>query len=137
MLIKKWDKKLKASGFDDIENRKSEMLRHNGGDIVVGNALEVFEEQLVSRKDGEQRGYSSIAWKNSQMEYFRLAGQVLHTFDFKEVFHRIVWQLHSEGFSLDEITKILRAQRHSIRKIIEKTAKEVGLKPFDHSKFEK
>jgi hypothetical protein len=136
-LIKKWDRKLKDSGFDDIENRKTEMLRHNGGDIVVSNALELFEEQLVQRKDGEQRGYSSIAWKNSQAEYFRLAAQVLHTFDFKEVFHRIVWQLHSEGFSLDEITQILRSQRHQIRKIVEKTAKEVGLKPFDGRRFEK
>jgi DNA-directed RNA polymerase specialized sigma24 family protein len=129
VLIKVWDEKLKRSGFKDIENRKSGQLKHIGGDINWGT-VDKFEAPT-----SVERGYTTLAWKESQAEYFRLCGQLLHEYEFKNIFERIVWQLHAEGFSYQEIANVMNCPFRKIRYCIEKLSKDMGLKPFNKSKF--
>lgn len=131
-LIKEWDKRLKQSGFDDIESRKTGALRGSGGDVYLGSkTIEVTasdRNQIEIKNEGVQRRYSSLAWKESQAEYYRLASQCLHERDFKSVIERIIWQLHAEGFAYDEISKELNVTLDKVRRNIERLAKEFGLK---------
>lgn len=134
-LIKDWDKKLKESGFVDIENRKNFKLKGmgSGGDVYLGNnSIEklITDQKVIELNNGGlKQGYSSLLWKQSQEEYFRLASQCLHEFDFKSVLERIIWQLHSEGLTFDEISKELNITLDKARRTIERLGTEFGLRP--------
>lgn len=121
-LIKDWDQKLKDSGFKDIEDRKTGLLKHHGGDI----SLSVMQNRVTGYTVG--RGYSTIAWKDSQAEYYRIAGQLLHEAEFKSPRHRLIWQLHSEGVTECEIATILNITRRKVEYAIQKMQIEFGLK---------
>ena len=129
-LIKEWDEKLKSSGFKDIEDRKTGLLKHNGGDVTVAN---IGYSLAAYRSDKEpsfavQRGYSSLAWKESQAEYYRIASQILHEAEFKTPRHRIIWQLHSEGVTQQEIAAILNITRRKVELCLKSMQIEFGLR---------
>jgi len=132
-LIKEWDLRLKESGFVDIENRKNNALRGSGGDVYLGNkTIEMTasdRNQIEINNGGIARGYTSLIWKESQAEYFRLASQCLHERDFKSVIERIIWQLHSEGLTYQEIAAELNLTLDKARRTVERLAKDFGLKP--------
>lgn len=132
-LIKEWDKRLKESGFDDIESRKTGALRGSGGDVYLGNkTIETTasnQNRIEIKNEGVCRGYTSLTWKESQAEYFRIASQCLHEKEFKSVLERIIWQLHAEGFTYQEISKELNVSLDRARRAIERMALEFNLRP--------
>lgn len=91
-LRREWDKKLKESGFEDIEDRESprEMLKS-------WHSTKFFyrfdEDRFLARKD-----------------YFELATQFLGTHRFESEIDREVWRLHTEGESLRKIANHLTSQ---------------------------
>lgn len=122
-LIKEWDKKLKDSGFKDIEDRKRDTLKSWAG-----------TSYLVFNKDQEKKiepqrdyGYSTLTWKESQAEYFRIAGHILYEAEFESEQHRLIWQAHAEGLSQVEIAKKLKLTVMVVRWAIQKMAREFGL----------
>lgn len=121
-LIREWDKRLKSEGFEDIEDRKTGHLRKTGGDRVWD------PKDFDKRPAVYDAGYSSITWKESQAEYYRLAGQMLYEKEFKNVRLRLIWQLHAEGMSYSEICEVLNLSRDKIRRAVERMAKEFCLK---------
>ena len=121
-LIKEWDKKLKSEGFQDIENRTTGHLSKTGGDRVWD------PKDFDHRPPTYDGGYSSITWKESQAEYYRLAGQMHYEKDFKDVRMRLIWQLHSEGLSTSEICEALNTSYDKVRRAVERMAKEFCLK---------
>jgi len=121
-LIKVWDERLKKSGFVDIENRKTGLLKKTGGDVYW--SPELYE----SPSTNNDLGYSSLTWKESQAEYYRVASQCLHEYEFKSIRERIIWQLHAEGISDYEIVKEINSTYRKVRYVIEQLQKEFGLK---------
>lgn len=139
-----WDKKLAEHGFSDIEDRNTGLLKNWSGTVAHDNGLPNNEQLnsrglvsldlLVQQTESEtitingKASYSSLVWKESQAEYYRLASQFLHEKEFKSIRARIIWQLHSEGFSQYKIAKELKTTRREIRYAIEEMEKEFGLK---------
>lgn len=123
-LTKAWDQKLKESGFKDIEDRKTGLLKHHGGDVNIPCFYKSLEPQNLS----VNRGYSTLAWKESQAEYYRLASQILHEAEFKTPRHRIIWQLHSEGTTQQEIAAILNITRRKVELCLKSMQIEFGLR---------
>lgn len=123
-LIKEWDEKLKKSGFKDIEDRRKDTLKS-----WAGTSYLVFnkdtEKKIIPKKD---YGYSTLAWKESQAEYFRLAGHLLHEAEFESEQHRLIWEAHSEGHSQVQIAEKLGLTVMVVRWAIQKMEKEFGLK---------
>lgn len=93
-LQKIWDKKLADSGFVDIENRKTGALKTHTG------------SPLDEKKNGLYTVYkknTSRTWKLSQMEYYRRAGQLLHSETFKSPRHKSIWEFHCDGLTFKAI----------------------------------
>jgi hypothetical protein len=121
-LVKDWDRRLKETGFCDIEDRKTGLLKKSGGDVV-------WKPDMFERANQSQdKGYSSITWKESQAEYYRLAGQALYEKEFKNIRMRLIWQLHAEGHSYPEISEVLNLTHDKVRRAVERMAKEFCLK---------
>lgn len=93
-----WDKKLKESGFEDIEDRNSprEMLKswHSWTFIHHYNA-----ETFAARQ-----------------QYYELASHFLNGHKFESATEREVWRLHSEGDSLRKIANEISKQGTAMSK---------------------
>lgn len=128
-LIQTWDKKLKESGFEDIECRKTGLLKQWSGKIFYGSTL-ITDDNFLDKinKINKKFGYGSLTYKESEVEYFRLASQCLHDKEFKSEIHKNIWELHSDGFSYSEISTKLNITRRQVRYAIECMAKAFCLK---------
>ena len=88
-LKAKWYKKLKASGFEDIE------LRHNN----LKNRESLFSDtRMISRFQAKQ-------------VYYQLATRFLNEYTFKNNRERIIWEYHANGISVRNIVKLLKKVR--------------------------
>jgi hypothetical protein len=94
-LQKVWDKKLKDSGFEDAEQRKDGNLKEW--------ATRKFRSKLKGSYYEQKKEYYL-----SREEYFRVAGFFLHDHDFSTEMERLIWELHSEGISIVDITNFLK-----------------------------
>lgn len=92
-LLDKWYKKLKNSGFDDIENEDGRLRTGANNNIENIQTVDSFE---------------------NRQEYYRLVGHFLHEHQFKSAFDRIVWQLHGEGKSTREIVAHLKSKNFKV-----------------------
>lgn len=92
-LQAQWNKRLKASGFEDIEH-----LNHNGSQntpFLKGHAIRVAKRYNASRAD-----------------YYRLAGQFAEDTESPiacalTVQQRQAWRMHADGQSLDDIRRVV------------------------------
>lgn len=89
-LQKLWDKKLAASGFQDIEQR-------DGG-------LKVWSDRFCN-------GYHNEITMSAKQEYYRAAGHFLHEYEFKTPTEKRIWTLHSEAMSIRNIVKALKKEK--------------------------
>lgn len=87
-----WYKKLKATGFEDIEPGKK--------------YLKFSAEGYMSRSSNKGRE----AYFASKEEYFRLAGHFLYDHQFENETDRFIWERHAEGESLREIVVSLKSK---------------------------
>lgn len=101
-LNKVWAKKLKKSGFEDIEEFDSprELLKSYDDFYFVKRAT-------AGTFDDTQR-------------YYELVRQMLHTHEFDSKRERSVWTMHSEGIDLISISKKLRISLWSVKSIVKK-----------------
>lgn len=102
-LKKKWDKKLKSDGFEDIEQDDGNLKLWSSHFFKAR-----FNETLFGAKE----------------EYYRLAGQFLHEHIFKEQKTKLIWQLHSEGISIRDIVKALKkrgfkAYKNAVHRVVQ------------------
>lgn len=98
-LQAKWTKRLRDSGFEDIEESD-------------GNLID--EDRLSRRLKWSPERIASDA------EYYRLATQYLNVGTFKNKKERRIWELHSEGLSIRAISKQVRRTRWFIQSRVEK-----------------
>lgn len=111
-LKKIWDKKLKDSGFQDIEGDH---------DIVITSGV------LSARRFFERNTYDSFRNKE---RYYQLAGHFLHEHNFQTYLDKEIWRLHSEGLSYRDISEQIKVlKKTQICKVV-KTLKEQMLKKY-------
>ena len=91
-LKDKWYDKLKAEGFNDIESDE--------------NNLKEWDTSIFSRYDQNTIG--------AKEEYFRLAGQFLNSHKFEDAREKLIWELHAEGLSFNDIAKKLKSKRYKV-----------------------
>ncbi len=97
-LNAKWAKRLEESGFEDAERLVND-------DYVLID----FHQHKFGRTDRND----TLTTEN-RAEYYRLAGQFLHTHKFKSKRDSFIWQLHCEGLSRAKILRRLKAARMSM-----------------------
>lgn len=85
-LNKKWQEKLKKSGFEDIEDGKEELL--------VSSAIFKKKKFLKTYKIKE--------------EYYYMATHFLNEYRFDSNIDRVVWTYHVEAISARDISKLLK-----------------------------
>lgn len=97
-LQKIWYKKLKDSGFNDIEDTNSpkEFLKTWHSSYFISR----YTTESFERKES----------------YYRLCSHFLWDYSFQSNLEREIWRLHSEGMSLRDIAKSLRSQRIKLNK---------------------
>ncbi len=114
-LKKEWYKKLKDSGFNDIEKSTGQIGR---------------TKPNVTNRNSDQ--ISAI------QEYYAMARSFLIDHNFVSEFEKIVWEYHSEGLSLRKISETLEKNKistlqrdaiHAIVKRLEKLMKSKYLIP--------
>lgn len=91
-LQEKWYGKLKKEGFEDAEHDEDHLKLHHK------YRFDAYCEEITY---------------NAKESYYRLAGQFLGDHNFKTKTDKVIWDLHSQGFSYREIVKL--ARRHGIR----------------------
>lgn len=90
-----WYKKLKDTGFKDIE--------------TFSGYIKDWPSQRI------QRDFSPEKIQERQ-EYFRAASQLYWEHEFDSVLEKSIWQLHCEGKSYREISETLRNSRNKLNK---------------------
>lgn len=97
-LQKIWYKKLKDSGFVDIEDTNSpkEFLKT------------WHSSYFISR-------YTPEAFERKQM-YYRLCSHFLWAYPFESNLEREIWRMHSDGIPLREIATQLRSKKIKLNK---------------------
>jgi hypothetical protein len=108
-LQKKWYNKLRASGFEDIEQ---------GDYLKASDKNTSLDEQYYEQRTHSTK-YRSRLWKDSQAEYYRMAAQFSHS-RFDTVEDRLVWQAHSEGKTNEEAGKRAGVTKREARTIVER-----------------
>ena len=110
-----WYKKLKGDGFKDIEQDESRMKNSTSTEL-------------------HKRGlYDDPLRREAREEYYRLAGQFLHEYQFADKKSKAMWELHSEGISIQDIVVALKKRQFKVYKrlvheTIQKLAKEMGVR---------
>jgi hypothetical protein len=97
-LLNKWNKKLEKSGFVDHESN-------------YVNAPGIKEHRILSSNTLEPFRHRSLAFVEAKMEYFIMAGSFLNDAEFDSKRDRVIWELHSEGYSIREIVKLFKKRR--------------------------
>ena len=115
-----WYEKLKKDGFKDIEQRDGNL------------------KQWESHAFGGRYNHNLF---NSKSKYYQLAGQYLHENEFETEKSKKIWELHSEGFSITQISAQLKKKRRkscsrsSVQAVVKKLATEM-LKKYGSSEDE-
>lgn len=91
-LQKKWYRKLKQSGFNDIEDTNSPR-----------EYLKTWESTHFA-KIFQLRGAEQY---HGQALYYERAGKFLHEYRFKTRTQKQIWKLHSEGIGMNRIATTL------------------------------
>lgn len=105
VLKKIWYKKLKDSGFQDIEDINSPR-----------ELLKTWHSNYFMRK------YTPDEFE-AKASYYRRCSHFLYDYSFDSDRERLVWELHSEGLSFRDIAKRLwryRLNKDSVNKMVSK-----------------
>lgn len=110
-LQDKWYKKLKDSGFEDIEQDEQRLKRWDSMYFITRHTS--FVGNSAKQVAGSHRKLSTDQFK-SQQEYYQLAGVFLHNHQFKDSKERTIWELHSEGYPTSDIYKVMKAKKQAV-----------------------
>lgn len=107
-LKKKWEDKLKKSGFIDIEQPD--------GNLKTWDSLNF------------QKNYNSIT-SEAKQEYYRMAGHFLYENEWDTKEERLVWSLHSQGVSIRHIVIELKKRGYrTYKRLVQDQLKELVVK---------
>ena len=136
-----WERKLRASGFQDAEDHKpgcEPMLkRWTGGDSSFDRNSHVgaFDQTSLqwavqrrpligSRSAGNRdRHFGALEGRLARAEYYRLVGLFLHDHRFRSRLDKRVWAWHAEGRSGRSIARQLGIPDGRVKRIVRRLAK--------------
>lgn len=104
-----WYKKLKRSGFEDIEMNETQLKRYST-DFNTVTVVRTYE---------------------AKTEYYSMARRFLNSFQFETPRERIIWEYHSNAISCRNIAKILnkisrkKTNKDLVNIIIKRLTKEM------------
>lgn len=101
-LQAKWYNKLKEKGFEDIEDTKGNLKRW-------GHTV-----SLLDNPDAHK------VWRDSQVEYYRLANQYLFDKTFPSAVWKLIWKLHAQGMTFKAIAGRTGMSRSNVQYRIER-----------------
>jgi hypothetical protein len=102
-LKAEWDKRLKDSGFEDVEDSRGNLKSWSSSMYLAGKNNDAsFEDVILQNQAKEQ--------------YYRLAGQFLFEHHFKNEQEKLIWKLHSEDTSIRDIVEILKKRGNHVYK---------------------
>jgi hypothetical protein len=115
-LTKTWYKKLKDTGFEDIEdtNSKREMLK-TWSSRFIKNHTPPTGSQVSAITEDEVAACMTL--NEAKAEFYRLAEHFLNSHTFNSKLEKAIWALRSEGASYRTIAKTLSK---NTKKIINK-----------------
>lgn len=102
-LQKEWYAKLRESGFKDIEQ-------------ADGN-LKIWSRFFKGKLDTLQG--------EAKAQYFRAAGQFLHSHQFASEYDKTIWDMHANGISGRSIARQLRVNKNTVFELLEALKKEM------------
>lgn len=108
-LQEHWYKKLKESGFEDIESSDGRLKEYSS--TLKGNPNKVFT----------QNG----GWEAKE-EYYRMASHFLLEHKFKTNLEQVIWEYHTNGIGVRDIatildkTGIIKTNRTTVSQLIKK-----------------
>jgi len=108
----KWYKKLKDKGFKDAEADEYSLKNSDSSHFMRGR----MGNSSSRGKPGGQDFSDYAVYYSSVEEYYRLAGQFLYSYPFKDDREKKIWELHSEGKKLREITAALKTSKFTANK---------------------
>ncbi len=93
-LQREWNKKLKDSGFNDIEQANGLLKRWDS---------HYFQLQFSQNHQGLTKEF-----QESKMAYYRMAGYFLNDYKFTDESEKLIWTMHAEGKGQRSIIKELK-----------------------------
>lgn len=117
-LRKTWYKKLKESGFKDIEFND---------DTLAGNHSSTFYRNIPNHTKLQN---PKVVWE-AKLEYYTMAEHFLNEHKFENSLEKIIWEYHSNGLSIRSIIKILhkdkvtKTNRDTVWKTIKRLSTEM------------
>lgn len=111
-LEREWDRRLRESGFADLEGRD-----RDGPLSDRGNLHPVEETQAAYARLGERAAEGA--------EWTSWAEGILHGIRFRSLAHREAWRLHAEGTGERDIATALTTTRGAVRKLLDETRRTV------------
>lgn len=121
----KWARKLKQSGFKDIESADRQYL-NTWDSRWFANRRDVDNNPSVRfTQNAESRQVQNLDYYKGKQEYFYLAGHFLSGFEFANKREKEFWKKHSEGFSNREIAKKHRCSKDIVNMVIRRLKKEM------------
>ncbi len=101
-----WDKKLKDSGFDDLEPREGQ--------------LKTWSTKFINLR------YDKAAYEAKET-YYRMAGKFLYDYNFANTREKKIWELHAQAVSIRHIIKVLKSQQYAAyRDIVHATIRRLA-----------
>lgn len=82
-----WKKKLKKSGFDDVEQADGNLKRWDSHFFIVHHNPTLY---------------------HAKEAYYRYANQFLHEHKFETRLEKFIWEKHAAGISLQDIVKAIK-----------------------------
>lgn len=118
-IYKEWNKKLKDSGFEDVEE----------------DSKDTKEERLLKQKSTNAYRQASELERESRLDYFCFVGYLAHNTVFPTDLEKLVMIRHSEGAMIknivDEIaSRGISRDRKTIRHIIRRWQTKWGIKSW-------
>lgn len=109
-LKKTWYAKLKKSGFEDLEKDEYNFKAGTHGSYF--------------RTKETVRNYYA------KSEYYSIAGQFLHNYEFESNLEKVIWEYHANGISIRNIVMLLKKVRikrnkDDIHKVLKKLVTEM------------
>lgn len=93
-LQKKWYKKLAKEGFEDIEDGNNNLVQYTSSMFLRGRRNNMSFTEIMNSIESKQ-------------DYYRLAGEFLHSHKFKSDRDKFIWEQHCEGVSYRDISDML------------------------------
>lgn len=114
-LNKKWQEKLKKSGFCDAEE-DIDPTKTISGAPKTKDKLKVWSISFF------KSNYPTVRYRAVET-YYRLASQFLYEYSFKSHLEQNIWEHHSNGLSRIKIDTLLNKKIGTARRTIEKLSK--------------